>query len=223
MRKTILEILKDIILKIIDKMLNPDNPKELETPPAGQLKSVARLGLIVGHTKRSGGATFALGGNEYSFNTRVANIAKDYSKRFETFDVEVIFRDVVGISGAYKRAKELNCDVVIELHFNAFNKNVRGTETLTTTHVGDKAFGLEIQKMMCSVFNRGDLSRGLKPIARGDRGGKNVYSYDGYNCLVEPFFGDNIDEARLAEGQINAYARGLVDASQRFCVQYLGL
>jgi N-acetylmuramoyl-L-alanine amidase len=216
-----MEKIVELLLKIIDILTGYKD--ERETPDA-DFEGEASIGLIVGHTRRAPGASFALGGNEYDYNSDVARIAKAYCDvNFKNIKTHIIFRDVIGIAGAYKKATDLNCDVVIELHFNAFNKSVTGTETLTTTHVGDKAFGLEIQKMMCKVFDRQGLSRGLKPISRSARGGRNVYSFQGYNCLVEPFFGDAPSEARLANEKKEEYAEGLIEASIKFCKEHLGI
>lgn len=215
------EFLEKLIQIIREFLAKQDEGRE--TPDAN-FEGEATIGLIVGHTKKAPGASFALGGNEYDYNSDVARIAKAYCDvNFRNVKTHIIFRDGVGISGAYKKAEKLKCDVVIELHFNAFNRQVTGTETLSTTHVGDKAFGLEIQKMMCKVFNRQGLSRGLKPISRSTRGGRNVYSFAGYNCLVEPFFGDAPSEARLANEKKEEYAEGLIEASIKFCKDYLGI
>jgi N-acetylmuramoyl-L-alanine amidase len=181
---------------------------------------------MIGHSKKAPGARFALGGNEYHYNSKVADIAKRYadSKYGKNVTTHLIFRDGIGRSGAYKKAEQLQCDVVVELHFNAFNKTVVGTETLTTTHSGDKAYGKAMQDMMVKVFDRTGQSRGLKPISRSTRGGANVYGLpNGYNCLVEPFFGDVRSEAEMALDKQEEYAKGLINTSVKFCREHLGI
>lgn len=199
--------------------------EDRETPEP-DFKGFATLGIIVGHTKRSPGASFALGGNEYDYNSMIARDAKAYADiNFgKVLETHVIYRDSVGIEGAYDKAKKLGCDVVIELHFNAFNKKVSGTETLCTPDIGDAALAQAMQEMQCKVFNRKGMSRGVKQLARNARGAKNVYSFPtGYNCLVEPFFGDNPTEAKLADKKREEYAEGLIEQSISFFKDHLGL
>lgn len=175
------------------------------------------LGLIVGHTKRAPGATLHNGPSEYVYNTEVANIAKKYAERYKFLTVHIIFRDVVGISGAYKKANTLKCDAVIELHFNAFNKKVVGTETLIAPGTANRAFAQFIHDMQCQVFERGGPSRGIKVLSRGQNGFGNVSSFpQGPNCLPEPFFGDTPSEALMAVRKKEAYAQGLIEASVKY-------
>jgi len=224
--KELLAKIIEAISKVFEEYLSKKD-KERETPDA-DYTGKAKIGLIVGHTKRSPGASFNNGAfsAEYDFNSEVAKQAKLYckTKYGNVLDTEIIFRDRIGIPGAYRKAEKIGCDVVIELHFNAFNKTVEGTETLTTSHVGDREFALEIQKMMCRIFKRKGLSRGVKPIAKSARAGENVYAFPkGYNCLVEPFFGDNEKEAIFADVVLGDYSRGLIDSCFDFCKNYLGL
>lgn len=194
--------------------------EEVSTPPvsAPTDKSTGTLVVVVGHTKADGGATFALGGNEYKYNSAVAAEMKLYAKaKYPNFRVEVVFRDGVGISGAYAKAKTFKPDACIELHFNAANKKAVGTETLSTNESMDKMFSGVIQSAMCRVFERTGQSRGVKILKKGDRGAGNIYSLPGVaNCLVEPFFGDTPSDAKLGQEKQSAYARALVDATVSF-------
>ena len=218
-----LEKLIQIIREFLEKQ------KEDRETPDENFEGQATIGIIVGHTKRSGGASLNNQAyrNEYEYNSRVAEIAKSYadvnfSKNVTT---HIIFRDFVGISGAYRKANQLKCDVVVELHFNAVaNNTVTGTETLCTSHVGDKAYARYMQDMQTKVFKRGNDSRGVKVLSRGARGFTNVSSFPlGYNCLVEPFFGSNLKDAKLAIDVQEEYAEGLIEASVNFCKEHLGI
>jgi hypothetical protein len=121
------------------------------------------------------------------------------------------FRDGVGIAGAYKKANALKPDACIELHYNAFNKVALGTETLCTVDSKDQGFAKIVHKNICVVFERGGMSRGVKVLPRSARGGGNIYAMPAYsNCLVEPFFGDNPSEAKLAQDKQSAYAKCLI-------------
>jgi N-acetylmuramoyl-L-alanine amidase len=172
------------------------------------------LGVIVGHTKDSPGAALVGQGIfEYQFNTEIANMMKRLAPR--ELKVDVIFRDGVGIAGAYAKAEQLGCDGVIELHFNAFNGQAFGTETLCTQDANDVEFAHIVQKAMCDVYGRtGKGNRGVLVISRSARGGGNVHAFrTGANCLTEPFFGDNPSEVRMALAKKTEYAQCLLQAT----------
>jgi N-acetylmuramoyl-L-alanine amidase len=196
-------------------------PKEIgmtgpELPSAESVNPI-NLGLIVGHTRSAPGATMHGGQSEYSYNSEVAQIAKSYGSKYSFLTTHIIFRDGVGIAGAYRRANELKCDAVIELHFNAFNRQVVGTETLIAPGTENRKFAQFIHDMQCRVFERGGQSRGVKVLSRGQNGFGNVSSFpQGPNCLPEPFFGDTPSEAVLANTHKQAYAQGLVEASLEY-------
>jgi N-acetylmuramoyl-L-alanine amidase len=202
------------IKKVISYVIAYINaPKDTGELPSHDDKTTLKLGAIVGHEKSAPGATLAITGeSEYSYNTKVAKLMQDYAMTFvPTMTVEVIYRDGIGISGAYSKAKALECDAVIELHFNAYNATVMGTETLSTSNADDLEFSKIIHSGVCQVFKRDGQSRGVKAIQRSARGGSNVYGFpSGPNCLVEPFFGDSWTEARLANEKVNEYASQLV-------------
>lgn len=196
---------------------NEAMPPERETPsPIDPVK--ATLCIVVGHEKKAPGARLATGGSEYEYNNTVAHMARMYSvNRYPNLKVEIIHRDGIGISGAYKKAAALNPDALIELHFNAFNGKAKGTETLCSVNMNDKKLAAIIHAAICKTFERGGPSRGVKVLSRSDRGGQSLYSAPGAaNCLVEPFFGDNEDEAKLALQKKVDYAECLIDATVDF-------
>jgi N-acetylmuramoyl-L-alanine amidase len=177
-----------------------------------------RLVLIVGHEKRAPGADLHGGGSEYEYNTDIARLCTENAKvLYPNLEVHTVFRDGVGISGAYKRAALLNPDCCIELHFNAANNQAKGTETLCTFDSIDSKFAEIVQAEICKAFERGGMSRGVKKLTRNARGGGNVHSLPGdANCLVEPFFGDTPSEAKLAREKKEVYSHALLEA----CVKW---
>ncbi len=188
-----------------------DGGRELpEESFTGKLK----LGVIVGHTKAHEGARMSepFGLYEYSYNSLVAKAMKDCAPH--NVEVEIILRDGKGITKSYDEARAKLCDCVIELHFNAANGQARGTETLCTPDMSDSEFAHIIHKGVAKLFERiGKLDRGVKTISKSARGGINVHSFPGgVNCLVEPFFGDNAEDAKMGMDNRVRYARCLVDA-----------
>lgn len=184
-----------------------------ETPPEEyQFKPL--LGIIVGHERKSPGAVMAKSRvAEYFWNKDLAEIMQNIAKQEGKIRTEIIYRDGIGREGAAKRARDLGCDAVIELHFNAFNGKALGTETLCTTDKKDIEFSTLVQKHMCIAMERKGMSRGVKPISRSDRGATNVYLIgDIVNCLTEPGFGDNPDEEFLMNRNKNLLAKSHIDA-----------
>lgn len=177
-----------------------------ETPkPSDPIEG--KIGIIVGHTKRKSGAVSAAGISEYQFNSELAAMIKNLRPN----NVKIFKRDGIGIRGAYKEAEWAKCDVIVELHFNAFNAQVAGTETLCTTDPGDKALAKYVHRRICTALKRGSDSRGVKPITRSSSGGINVYQVPTIaNCLVEPFFGDNPREWLLAEENKTSLAAAIL-------------
>lgn len=212
---TIIELISSLFNKNTQAL--PVEPKR-ETPDIEELP-ILRLGVIVGHTASSPGAYSLHGVSEYAYNKMILHemISYSTSARFGMNDIMVIpiYRDLVGIAGAYKKAEEHKCDAVIELHFNAYNGRAVGTETLCTSNLNDLEFANLVHKAVCNVFERAGLSRGVKAIPRSGRGGENVHSFPGgVNCLVEPFFGDNEIDVKLSEIKRKEYAKSLVDATK---------
>lgn len=176
------------------------------------------LGIIVGHTARAQGAVMPKSGTtEYQYNKEIAKRVEMYAKQAAGLKVTTIFRDGIGVLGAYKLAQTKKCDAVIELHFNAFNSKAKGTLTITSTYADDINFGRMVHNMMCRVFGRDRQSMGSRSIGRSARGAENVYAMSGgANCLVEPFFGDSEEELGLS--LMDEYAQGLVTVAQEWAV-----
>lgn len=191
-----------------------DDPKDTGTPTESD-SIKAKLCVVVGHEEKAPGADFALGGSEYQYNSDIAKRMTEYAARkFPNLEVITIFRDGIGIRGAYRNAANLEPDACIELHFNAYNTHAQGSETLCSIDSEDQKFAGIIQRKICDVFGRPGQSRGVKVLTRGGRGGQSVYSLPGSaNCLVEPFFGDNKIEAQLADERRELYAMGLIDGT----------
>ena len=186
------------------------NPKSEEHhDPSGTIK----LGIVVGHTKDASGAEMVKPYcvSEYVYNTEIASLIKQYaeSRPDQKVTCEIIFRDGIGISGAYEKAVKLKCDCVVELHFNANDSQTTGTEVLCSYDQKDIDFASYFQKNICKQFNRNGYSRGIKRLSRGDRGALSCYSFDGPNCLVEPAFGDVESESKMLMSMKKDYAISL--------------
>ncbi len=201
-------------------ILPEPKPEPLDPPgadgrelPSHEEKSPIHLAIIVGHTKDSSGAEMhGTNESEYSFNTKIAEKITKLSQG-SNIKVSTIFRDKIGIAGAYAKANKMSADVCIELHFNGFNGKAFGTSTLCSSFADDIEFAKMVHLFMCRTFERKDASRGVKVIPYSQRGGMSCYSFEnGPNCLVEPFFGDNPEEAAMGYAKMDAYASCLLTA-----------
>lgn len=201
-------------VKYINPKLSFQEPEGSKELPAADFTGMVHLGIIVGHSASDGGAVMPspYGVSEYEYGNQVADLVEKIAKQsYPQVKVAVITRDHVGIAGAYEKARNLLCDVVIELHFNAFDKNSVGTETLCTADGTDMDFAHIIHGQLCTAFLRTGHSRGVRAISKSIDGGINVHSFQGgANCLVEPFFGDNVKEAVFAMANKEAYAAALL-------------
>ncbi len=188
-----------------------------------------RLTIVVGHTNNARGAvaTAPLSQTEFDYNS-------DLAQRIQTFGtskgykVDIVLRQQPGARGirlAYEEVSDYEPDAAIELHFNAFNGKVRGTETLyadteDTPGVFELEFANIIQHKMVRVFNRrGRLNRGIKsrPRTTRERGWYNVNQTTAFpSILIEPFFGDNTIDAGLAVQKKQVLAEALVEGFEEW-------
>lgn len=175
-----------------------------------------KLALVVGHTRRRPGALSVspMSSTEYSWNS-------DLAKRIEAaathtdIEVRIFYRDNIGIAGAYRQLASWGASSAVELHFNAYNGRVAGTETLYGTACAQSKQWAEIvQNKMVDLYQRtGRTNRGLKACPPYNRGARSVNALSHIpTCLIEPVFGDNSAEARLAEQLKDNLARELLAA-----------
>ena len=183
-----------------------------------------RLSLVVGHSEHAQGAiaTEPLGQTEFQYNSDLAQRIQRYGTE-RGYTVDIVFRPRPGTEGirlAYQEVSQYEPDAAIELHFNAFNGRVRGTETLysdteDTPGVFEVEFASIIQDRMVRVFNRrGRLNRGIKsrPRTTRERGWYNLNQTTAFpSILIEPFFGDNEVDAGQAVQKQQELAEALID------------
>jgi len=185
------------------------------------------LALLIGHDSKSGGAVghFPISENngamnEYNFHYNVIAPLVLNQKLDPTLDVKLFTRNFGGVAKAYDeinywaKGKEKVC--AIELHFNAFNGKVSGTEVLydldpkDCVHLAD-----QLQEYLCQAFKRPSLSRGVKLVQEG-RGAYNLKLCKIPGVITEAFFGDNPDDAKLAWDLRHAYAEAIVKGVLKF-------
>lgn len=147
-----------------------------------------RAAIVIGHTNLSKGAfSDFFGVREY-----------DFWKRFECElrSVGSVFYHNSLIKGYNSRqiemaSKNMDYDIVFEVHFNAANKQADGCEALyykgndKTKHISN-FFCLEYSGLS-NVKNRG-----VKPLSSSSQRGFGFVYHQKTNAIIlEPFFGDN--------------------------------
>lgn len=145
-----------------------------------------KIAIVIGHSQtKQGKYSERLATTEFLYNSLVANTVKD---------VDVYTRPVD--RGYTKQMFELSnllnakgYDLVVELHFNAYNGRVQGVETLGFT---GNAFTTKIGNLFCDkVANHyGVHNRGHKYSERNGRGYWFTALMAAPAIIVEPFFGD---------------------------------
>lgn len=180
-----------------------------------------KLAVVVGHSfKKKGAYSKHLKMSEYSYNSSVALAMKGLADELK-LEIKIFWRDDVGIRGVYSAVnkwigKDLGCS--IELHFNAASGRARGSETLYDIDPADSYdLAREVQEAMVIAFGRNPKQdRGVKRVFKGDRGYFNLEQAKCPAVIVEPFFGDNSEDAKLGEEKLNDYAGQLLFAVKKF-------
>lgn len=149
-----------------------------------------RIAVVIGHEKgRPGAYSGYLQQTEFAYNSRVAPY-------FAEIDADIYFRPE---GGGYKTqmrklAQEINAinyDLVIELHFNSFNRKASGCEVLT--YKGNNYTQLLGERICRSISTEYRTeNRGVKQIdSEEDRGYWFLHYMRANAMILEPFFGDH--------------------------------
>lgn len=163
--------------------------------------------------------------SEYTFHhDHIAPLLFEYGNT-PSLTTKIFTRNFGGVSGAYKNINawaESNIkngmlnNACVELHFNAFNSKVAGTETLYDLEPKQSAILADhIQEKLCQALKRPGKSRGSKLVQEG-RGAYNLQLCKIPGVLTEIAFCDNPDEARLVWNLRHEYARYLISGVNEY-------
>jgi N-acetylmuramoyl-L-alanine amidase len=153
-----------------------------------------KTAIVIGHDKISPGAySIFLHTSEYIYNSEVATYLAAYAD---------IYKRPMG--GGYKTqmqklAAEINAknyDLVIELHFNSFNKKANGCETVSFPGNHKMlAFG---DKYCTAITERyRTKNRGAKEAELNGRGWWFLALMEAPAIILEPFFGDHEESLKF--------------------------
>lgn len=164
-----------------------------------------RVAVVIGHSKTSQGArNSSFDVSEFEFNQKLAHdIEHNYGNlfNFDEDEIIVVYREN-GYVALPKEINELNPDLIVSLHCNAFNTHASGCEMLYY-HKSRK--GKEIARLFQNhlVQRLDNKDRGIKSKTTEDRGGY-LLRYTKAPCIiVEPFFIDNDEDFLKADECFN--------------------
>lgn len=157
--------------KVEEPKVSSQHPRDIRVP----------VGIVIGHNKRSQGASNYLGESEWVFNSRIAN--KMQKKLADAGIRSVIIFRPESRSYSYqcrsvgKEVRKYGCAVVFCMHFNSAGKGARGCEVLV--HHKANTVTRELADLVTDELNE---KLGLKE--RHDDGIKYVYSgHNGFGML----------------------------------------
>ena len=152
------------------------------------------IGIIVGHTKKDPGA-LAPGclSSEYSYNYDLASLISCHAALRGHCALIIEKQNDEDAHELAIRVNSLNINCCVELHCNAFNGKVMGTEVLyCDTNRFNILFSTILNEDICELYDRSKKTyRGSKQVKRGQRGYNNIASIEKPCALIEPFFIDN--------------------------------
>ena len=164
-----------------------------------------KVAVIIGHDMKSPGAySQELHTSEYMYNSEVAS----YLHQFDVYKRPLGGGYTTQMRSLAAELKPKNYDLIVELHFNSFNKSANGCETIS--YPGNsftKKLGAEYCRLVTNKYCT--ENRGAKEGEKGGRGWGFLSLMPAPAIILEGFFGDH-PEALLFKNQ-KEYAGVIID------------
>jgi len=160
-----------------------------------------KVGLVIGHTSKKKGA-YSKYFNQYEYD-----FWKDVTKYLSYVDVWKHDEKISGYMTRQKdtasRMKDSNYDLVVELHYNAFNKKASGV--LCMFYKGNDKMKQAASLFVDICTELTDIeSDGIRGLSNKDDRGLGFLKHQKANAiLIEPFFGDNKHDCMKIESSQN--------------------
>jgi len=153
---------------------------------------IMKIAFVIGHTEKDKGAFST------TLNKSEWDLFKDIKELEEIGDVIVHDKSISSYKARQENTakhKTKDYDIVFELHFNAANGKAQGCEAL---YYKGSFESMSIASDFCKIWGEktGIKIRGAKSLDVGSRGYEFVQSTKGVAVLLEPFFGDNIEDCQ---------------------------
>ncbi len=158
-----------------------------------------KVAVIIGHSETSKGArNSSYDVSEFDFNQKLAHdIEHNFWKLNPEDEIIVVYREN-GYKNLPQEINELNPDLIVSLHCNAFDTEASGCEMLYyyKSEKSKEVARLFQNHLVQRLDNR---DRGIKSRTVEDRGGY-LLRYTKAPCIIcEPFFIDNDDDFLRAD------------------------
>lgn len=150
------------------------------------------IAFVIGHTPYSKGAF-----SKY-FNSSEWDLYNSYFDKFSSIGNVFIHDNDYGYTTRQKEMakKTREFDIVFEIHFNAANGSAHGCEAL---YYNLNETAKKISEAFCEDYTRqtGAKNRGAKRLKNSNERGYGFVSYQKPTAIIlEPFFGDNIEDCK---------------------------
>ena len=148
--------------------------------------------IVIGHTEKSQGAYsdyFQM--HEWKFFNSFIGKLKEVGDVY--FHNPKISSYRQRMKSTANELNKKNYDMVLCLHFNAFNGRASGTEVLCVSEKG-AIIGTNFNAYMAKL---GLKNRGVKKLNSNSRGYSEIFHPQAPAVILEPFFGDNPNDCKL--------------------------
>lgn len=181
-----------------------------------------KVAIVVGHTKNAPGAeSKTLRTTEYPWNKDLA--AKIVAQSPNGIEFKTFLRDDGGVAGAYKAGDKWGADAFVELHFNS-SHNVTSTGTGVLYQTGKskawaEALYAELSKVLRLKAWPGGTDGVCTPFqasGRQERGKGSLTASSAPSALIEPFFGSNPNDSRMAQSNKDRMAAAVARAAATY-------
>lgn len=144
-----------------------------------------KVAVVIGHNPHSKGAySRYLKTTEYDYNAKVAEHLTGYHI-YRRLPIGSYKKQIIHLAAQVNPKKY---DLVIELHFNAFNASANGVETISFPKSKSIAMGALYCDMIAKEY--GTNKRGAKVATSDARGLYFLQTINAPALILEPFFGD---------------------------------
>lgn len=169
--------------------------------------------IVIGHKNTAQGAISPCAKwSEYKFNTK---LAEEISCLLGVAGHEgfIISKDDLNELQLANLVEAQNPKCSIELHCNAFNKTVCGSEVLYIEDKDNIALANIAQSKICCALKRDDRgNRGIKKLTSASRGYKNLIFITVPAVIIEPFFIDSPKDFELGLNNMESLALAISDS-----------
>lgn len=166
--------------------------------------------LISGHSFIDCGCSIEIDNKTITEYSLTSWVVSEIFKRERLKDIDLIIKGRNRYCDLVEEINSLNCDIIISLHFNSYDKKTQGTEVLyCATSRRGKILAVVSEKIMVKHLKLN--MRGIKPTTTEMRGGMLLNKTKAPAVIIEPFFLDSIKSMEELKLYINNSIKGILE------------